>query len=96
MAEDETRTKSTAELTEESRRIHVEQALTIFHEICRDKNNPAHPCRDCPIWSICGTLPGSLSKDIIEAAAEKAAAYIRQKREAQNAETALQVQPGAE
>lgn len=64
------------------RLVQVRAALNMFHEICLDKNSPAHPCRDCPIWSICGTIPGGLNDATIEKTATVAAAYFRMKDEA--------------
>lgn len=57
-------------------------ALKAFNEICKEKNNPDAPCAGCPLWSICGTLPGSLDDYTIEDTAAAVADYFLEKEEA--------------
>ena len=60
----------------------IRETLRIFREICKEKNKPDAPCAGCPLWSICGTLPGSIDDDTIEATAWAAAEYLREQEEA--------------
>ena len=73
----------------------IRDTLRMFREICREKNKPEMPCAGCPLWSVCGTLPGSLDDATIEDTAADVAIYYGEK-EAADAETAIPVQPGAE
>lgn len=66
---------------EVERTVQIRAALNMFHAICRQKNKPDAPCAGCPLWSICGTLPGSLDDDTIEATAWAAAEYLREQEE---------------
>ena len=80
---------------DDERAEKIRETLRMFREICREKNKPEMPCAGCPLWSVCGTLPGSLDDATIEDTAADVAIYYGEK-EAADAETALPVQPGAE
>ena len=62
--------------------IKIMSTLGIFREICKDKNRPEHPCVHCPLWNVCGTLPGNLDDDTIDKTAEAAAEYLQKKEAA--------------
>lgn len=63
--------------------LKITSTLRLFREICKDKNRPDHPCVHCPLWNVCGTLPGNLDDETIDKTAEAAADYL-QKKEAED------------
>lgn len=60
----------------------IRETLRMFREICKEKNKPDAPCAGCPLWSICGTLPGSIDDYTIEDTAAAVAVYFLEKEEA--------------
>lgn len=59
--------------------LKITSTLRLFREICKDKNRPDHPCVHCPLWNVCGTLPGNLDDETIDKTAEAAADYLQKK-----------------
>ena len=77
--------------------LKITSTLRLFREICKDKNRPDHPCVHCPLWNVCGTLPGNLDDETIDKTAEAAADYLQKKEAAaEDAQDTIPVQSGAE
>ena len=73
----------------------IQRTLKMFREICKEKNKPEMPCAGCPLWNVCGTLPGSIDDITIDETAAAVADYLLEK-EAGDAENAIPVQSGTE